>query len=128
MTNPSGQVGEVRGHTKRKVAVLAELELGGEKFAVVWVGDLDPDYRREPKTPHFCCLCQRDIKTPINETAYLHWIDGGNAILSVRDEQRHAELSAKQYGGQFPGEMGSLPVGADCARKLPREFVHGGAP
>jgi hypothetical protein len=89
----------------------------GETFTVVHIGDLDPDYRRQPKTSHFCCLCQRDIKTPPAETAYLHYVDGGNAILAVEDEARFSEL-------QDAGDMYSFPVGSECARKLPNGFVH----
>lgn len=93
------------------------LVVSGETFTVVPVGHLDPDYRRQPKTQHFCCLCQRDIKTPPAETDYVHYVDGGSAILAVEDEARFSEL-------QHPGDMYSFPIGPDCARKLPKGFVH----
>lgn len=100
-----------------------ELDLAGEKFLVVDQWSLDPDYRTDPKTQHFCALCQKDMKTPPGESQYLHFVDGGSAILAVADEDRYQALSAKQPGGQFAGEMGCYPVGPECARKLPKGYV-----
>lgn len=102
------------------------LIVAGETFTVVVVGHLDPDYRRRPKTQHFCCLCQRDIKTPPSETGYCHYVDGGNSILAVEDEGRWVAVTGEMAGGQSPGEMGSFPIGSECARKLPNGFVHKG--
>lgn len=97
-------------------ATAQELIIGSDKFSVVWVGDLDPDYRRNPKTQHFCCLCQKDIKSAPSDTGYARYVDNGNAILSVQDISRFSSL-------QDFGEMHSFPIGPECAKKLPRGFV-----
>lgn len=101
-----------------------QVSIGGHSFSVVWVGHLDPDYRNKPKTQHFCCLCQRDIKRTIPQTAYVHFIHGGDAILALADESRYAAYSEAQPGGQDAGEMGIFPIGPECGRKLPAGFVH----
>jgi hypothetical protein len=109
----------------RYIPDIVPLIVAGETFTAVPVGALDPDYRRNPKTEHFCCLCQRDIKTPPTETAYLHYVDGGSMILSAEDEKRWQKVTAELPGGQHPGDCGCHPVGSECARKLPKGFVHG---
>lgn len=108
----------------RVMAEPQQREIGGEMFSCVGLYDLDPDYRRDPRTQHFCSLCQKDIKHAPDETAYLHFVDGGMWILSVADEARYEAMSAKQPGRQDAGELGFHPVGNDCARKLPKGFVH----
>lgn len=106
-----------------KWPLIEPLSLQGQTFAVVHIAALDPDYRRQPKTDHFCCLCQRDIKTPKEKTGTVHYVDGGNSILSLADEDRYQAMSTAQPGGQEPGEMGCFPIGSECARKLPKGFV-----
>lgn len=97
--------------------------IGGRLFSVVWVGHLDPDYRRNPKTNHFCCLCQRDIPKPLDQIAFVHYVHGGDAILAVADEARYEAYSSSQPGGQDAGEMGIFAIGPECAKKLPAGFV-----
>ena len=79
---------------------------------LIAIMDLDPDYRRQPKTNFFCVLCQRDIK---DETArWMHEVDGGGAICHVSDSA-HYEAT--------PGDLGAQPVGPHCAKKIPEGYV-----
>jgi hypothetical protein len=103
-----------------KRATTHEATIGGEAFAIVGLYDLDPDFRKDPKTQHFCCLCQRDIKTPISDTGYVHMIEGGMAFLAIADEARYNALPDRVRAG----DMYSFPVGPDCAKKFPKGFVH----
>lgn len=99
------------------------IELAGQTFTVCFVAHFDPDYRRRPQTNHFCCLCQRDIGAPVDQTPHLHYIDGGNCILAQADEERYQAMSEAQPGRQHAGEMGCFPVGPDCAKKVPPGFL-----
>ena len=70
------------------------------------VKEIDCDWRREPKTDLFCHHCQKDIKS---NPHYAHVIQGGATILHPDDEHLY-ESNA--------GDMGSLPFGSGCARKI----------
>jgi hypothetical protein len=71
------------------------------------------DFRRDPKTDVFCCLCQRDIKGIVKH--YVHMINGGPEILHPSDE------SAYTPDG---GDLGIHPVGPECARKIGLAWCH----
>lgn len=111
------------GMTTKIKAQTHQRTIGGEVFDVVGLYDTDPDFRRPPKTQHFCCLCQKDIKTPVKETPHVHMIEGGMAFLAVADEARYNALPESARDG----DMYSFPVGPDCAKKFPGGFVHGAA-
>lgn len=70
------------------------------------ISQLDPDFRRQPKTDHFCCICQRDIKGAA--AGSLHFVCGG--MQEITDSQ---DFNAA-------GDMGCFPVGPECARKVRR--------
>lgn len=73
---------------------------------------LDPDYRRDPKTPVFCCVCQKDIGGTPGFTARL--VDGGVSAVHPDDEHLVPDGLADDYG--------THPVGSDCARRIGREW------
>lgn len=75
---------------------------------------LDPDFRREPKTDLFCYCCQKDIK-PGSNYRMIHVIAGGAKVL-------HPDSEADFVAGA--GDMGSFPIGPDCARKLGLQWSH----
>lgn len=69
-----------------------------------FIAALDPDFRRQPKTDHFCCVCQRDIKGAA--AGWLHFVGGG--MQEITDSQNF----------DAAGDMGCFPVGPECARKV----------
>jgi hypothetical protein len=72
----------------------------------------DYDARRDPKTTHFCARCQKDIK-PGQPVRWVHLINGGMTLLHPASEADYVSDA---------GELGSHPVGLDCARKLGLEW------
>lgn len=76
------------------------------------VSDMDPDYRREPKTEFFCALCQRDIKNK-NTACGIHVVEGGNSICHPGDSHL--------YEGDS-GDCGIYYVGPECAKKVNKEY------
>jgi len=79
---------------------------------------IDPDYRRDPKTDHFCCRCQKDIK-PGSPFRMVHCVDGGMSALHPDDEANYVTDA---------GDMGCFPIGMDCARKIGLEWSHPAKP
>lgn len=72
---------------------------------------LDFDARRDPKTPHYCVKCQRDLK-PSQPTRTVHLVLGGHMVLHPDDE------AAYQAAQDDNGDVGLNPVGMDCARRI----------
>ncbi len=73
---------------------------------------LDTDFRRRPKTDLFCYVCQKDIK-PDSKYRMIHVIDGGPNVLHPGSEADYVSDA---------GEMGSHPIGPDCAKRLGLEW------
>lgn len=73
---------------------------------------LDFDARRDPKTDHWCCRCQKDIK-PGQAHRMVHLVDGGAFVLHPDDEAIYTPDA---------GDCGGHPIGSDCARKLGLEW------
>lgn len=69
---------------------------------------LDYNARREPKTPFFCCMCQKDIKNA-KTARFIHLIDGGSMVLHPSDEDKYVPDG---------GDCGLQMIGSDCAKKL----------
>lgn len=70
---------------------------------------IDPWFNREPKTEHYCMMCQRDIK-PDQPYRIIHWeLDSYCAIH--RDDLELARTVIER-----PIESG--PIGMTCAKKL----------
>lgn len=74
---------------------------------------MDPDYRRDPKTKHFCCRCQKDIKDG-SPYRMVHCVEGGMCALHPGDEDKYVPDA---------GDMGTHPIGMDCARKIGIEWT-----
>jgi hypothetical protein len=72
---------------------------------------IDPDYRKDPKTDHFCCRCQKDIR---GAHRFVHLVNGGPFALHPEDESKYIADS---------GDLGSFPIGPDCARKIGVEWT-----
>lgn len=66
---------------------------------------LNPDYRKEPKTSHFCSNCQRDFKD--GEKVYLAKMDN--------DFENYLPLDINQDGF-------AVFLGSECVKKLPKEY------
>jgi hypothetical protein len=91
----------------------------GEPIKIEWkIKDLDPDYRKDPKTDHFCCRCQKDL--PLHKKAgMVHLVNGGNWVLHPSQEK---EWNWK--GNHHEGDLGGFPIGPECARILGMEWVN----
>jgi len=84
------------------------------------VANLDPDYRRDPKTADYCERCQRDLAPgqPRRWIAYeldthdvIHPEDFAGAVVEIRARRTHSA----------PVVIG--PVGLDCARRIGLAFT-----
>lgn len=84
----------------------------GAPFRSICIMDCDPDYRRDPKTPHFCHRCQKDLK-PGQPTRWVHVIAGGVRYLHPEDEAAYVDDG---------GNMNFFPVGLDCAKRIGLEW------
>ena len=71
---------------------------------------IDPDYRRNPKTAAFCFLCQKDLKN--GEKA---------GMINVINDGSHIVHPADAHLLTIKNSIGAFPVGAGCARKLGKE-------
>lgn len=77
------------------------------------VGEVDPDFRRQPKTQRFCWRCQKDLKSD-QKTRWIHLVDGGGAILHPEDEHLYNDPA---------GDLYWFEVGLDCAKKIGLEWT-----
>jgi hypothetical protein len=59
-----------------------------------------------------CARCGKDVK---NQKYSVHFIDGDNIMLSVADENNYISDA---------GDMGFQPIGSECAKHIPSEFLH----
>ena len=83
----------------------------------LWFSPTPEFSRREPKWDigkNYCTICGREIKTESYRT--IHVVGGGSQVLHPSDEQA--------YNVASPGEMGFMPIGNDCARKLGIDWTH----
>lgn len=70
---------------------------------------LDPDFRRKPKTTHFCCACQKDLG------------DRPHRLVMVRSDGFEVVLPMDWAEGAKAGGV-VQPIGADCARRIGLEW------
>jgi len=73
--------------------------------------DLDPDFRKEPKTDHYCALCQRDLQAAKRHAQiHLAYVEGFELVAN---------------GSAVEGEdHGLKPVGPECVKKVPTKYRH----
>jgi hypothetical protein len=77
----------------------------GTKLRKHW---LDPDFRPTPKTERYCCVCYRDLSAGSGQTVR---IDAESGMWVIHPEDASAQNSVEAL------------VGADCAKKIPTEFI-----
>ena len=77
---------------------------------------LDPDFRRDPRTEVFCALCQKDIAG--EPKFFAHFISGVAAAVHPEDR----EIADRVLGED--DNLGLLAVGPECARIIGRDFVY----
>lgn len=83
---------------------------------------MDPDFRRDPKTPHFCAICQRDLKPGQKHRIVRYELDRYEAI-HTDDWDKAAELIPPTRAPQYRDDcLFDQPIGMDCARKLGLEW------
>lgn len=84
----------------------------------------DPDYRRDPKTDRYCCICQRDL-APGQSHRRVHWL-GCGWVLHPNDEAAFATgaLLVDSDGATFGAQedFGEQKIGMDCARRIGMEW------
>jgi hypothetical protein len=76
--------------------------------------NVDPDFRRDPKTERYCVVCQRDI-APERPAHEVMWLWDESAV--VHPDDWHL-IPAEDIGGSV--HMGL--VGPRCRRKLGAEW------
>jgi hypothetical protein len=76
------------------------------EFAPIAILDLDPDYRRDPRSADFCCLCHRTVDARRSSVVRVRVGLGGSYILAPAD----------------PRDATVFLVGSECARKVPRAY------
>jgi hypothetical protein len=74
---------------------------------------MDPDFRREPKTSHFCAVCQRDLKPEQPHRRVLFTL-ADYAAVHVDDWLRAQGETGEGYVIEA--------IGMDCARRLGPEW------
>lgn len=84
--------------------------------------DLDPDYRRDPKTDVWCHRCQKDLKPSQPRRWVAYELDTFDVIHPEDFDKARADIAVRRaaYHGN-PILIG--PVGTDCARIIGREFT-----
>lgn len=89
-------------------------------FRTKW---MDPDFRRDPKTSHFCVLCQRDLK-PGQKHAEVRWeLDRWEAIHPEDWDKAEAEVRAARPEYAHPEHLIERGlIGMDCAKRLGLEW------
>jgi hypothetical protein len=76
----------------------------------------DPDYRKPPKTQFYCAICEKDLKHSS------HSIIVGELSNSWM-EAIHPDDAAEFYDVSNGNEIYVSPVGPECAKKIPNEFL-----
>lgn len=88
---------------------------------------MDADFRREPKTSSWCCMCQNDLN-PEKPYRHVRLVHGGMFILHPEDEARYTpgcELLFEDGAVErCQGDMGGFKIGPECIRKIGLEWSH----
>jgi hypothetical protein len=84
---------------------------------------LDPDFRRVPKTAHWCVMCQRDLK-PGQKHREVRWeLDRWEAIHPEDWEVAAVEIPRARPEYAHPENLIERGfIGLDCAKKLGLEW------
>lgn len=84
--------------------------------------DLDPDYRRDPKTDSWCFRCQKDLKPDQPRRWIAYELDTFDVIHPDDFEVARADISERRAA--YHGDAVIVgPVGQECVRKIGREFT-----
>jgi hypothetical protein len=86
-------------------------------FRAKW---MDPDFRRDPKTLHYCIMCGRDLKPGQPHRKVMYELDRFEAVHSEDWEIAEPEIRASRNCNSDPVVYDLL--GMDCARKLGLEW------
>ena len=97
-------------------AWLAEALGVNSALRLQYIGDCDPDFRRDPKTNAYCVRCQKDLK-PGTPRRYVHLIGagGGGWFLHPDDESKYVPDD---------GDGGFIAIGMDCVKRVGIEWTH----
>ncbi|AXQ69848.1 hypothetical protein HOU03_gp420 [Caulobacter phage CcrSC] len=95
----------------------------GVPYRAVW---MEPDYRRDPKSNHFCCRCQKDLKEG-QPRRVVHTVGGGPYALHPDDTDLFAQVEPypEPHDGwpRHGSDMGWFLIGADCAKMIGLEYT-----
>lgn len=75
---------------------------------------LDQNNRREPRSNFFCVACNKDLRAN-QPYRRVHLVNGGPFVLHPDCEPSYVADA---------GDLGSFPIGGDCARKLGLDWTH----
>src|SRR5690349_616698 len=82
---------------------------------------LDPDFRRDPRTNHYCCACQKDLK---QGRPYRRAMVAYSGFYVIHPDQWAEAPSAPPYCGHA-AEAEIRPIGLDCAARLGLDWTRG---
>jgi len=69
--------------------------------------DVDPDFRRNPKTDRYCFYCQRDLKPGVGYTIFV--VDLCLQVVHPEDKNMIESFECL--------------IGPECAKRIPQEYV-----
>jgi hypothetical protein len=72
--------------------------------------------RMESKTECDCIVCGK----PTSAIRWIHIIDGGGMVLHPLEEENYRARFSEEGDS---ADLGLQPIGSDCARKFPKEFI-----
>lgn len=85
---------------------------------------LDPDYRRMPKTTHYCIRCQRDIKPGAEARWVAFELDHFETAIHPDDlAAAWPEIRARRAPHHHNCCISFEPIGSECIRKIGREWT-----
>lgn len=85
---------------------------------------LDPDYRRQPKTNHYCIRCQRDIQ-PGSEVRWVAFeLDHPESVIHPDDLAKAWEHIRPRRAPHHHNHCIQFePIGSECVKKIGREWT-----
>lgn len=82
---------------------------------------INPDFRRDPKTAHYCAICQRDLKPNQPHRFIMFELDRYEAIAP--DQWQLAQDTIPQTRApHLQPVLFVQPIGMDCAKRLGLEW------
>lgn len=88
---------------------------------------IDPDFRRQSKSPNYCVVCGQAIN-PKRPHRLVRLIGNGHWVVHPEDEAAYdagaevVDVDGQALTGEYREDLGEEKIGMDCARKLGLEW------